>query len=73
MAFQLLNSSGILISSSCSMHLALDQLQDVIRRASLKEQRAFSITGYGFQAADHPVHPSIPETLYLKTIFGLAM
>jgi 23S rRNA (cytosine1962-C5)-methyltransferase len=23
----------------------------------------------GFQAMDHPVHPAIPETAYLKTLF----
>lgn len=69
LAMQLLTEDGILVSSSCSMHLSQEQLVDVIRRAGLKQNRLTQIIAQGFQGADHPVHPAIPETLYLKTLF----
>lgn len=69
-ALRVLKPSGILVSSSCSMHLSLAQLSDIVRRAALKEKKELKIFHHGFQGFDHPVHPSIPETFYLKTIYA---
>lgn len=68
-AMRLLNKDGILISASCSMHLQPDRLVDIIRNNSRQLDRNASIFQQGHQAADHPVHPAIPETNYLKAFF----
>ncbi len=69
-AMRLVAKNGILISSSCSMHLELDELQTAILLAANKLGRKVQILEYAGQAADHPVHPAIVETRYLKTIIA---
>lgn len=69
MAFHLLESQGILISCSCSMHVSYDDLIQILRRSSFRAQTAFQILERGHQGPDHPLHPAIPETDYLKAIF----
>jgi len=68
-ALQLLVPGGFLISSSCSMHLAADRLQQLLLQAARDSGRRLQILERGFQGVDHPVHPAIPETAYLKTLF----
>lgn len=68
-AMRLLNRDGILISASCSMHLAEHSLRDMLLAASRHLDRHLIITERGFQGADHPVHPAIPETSYIKAFF----
>jgi 23S rRNA (cytosine1962-C5)-methyltransferase len=69
LTMDLLPKDGILISSSCSLHMSRDMLQQAILRASLKARRNLQIIGQGHQGSDHPVHPAIAETDYLKTFF----
>lgn len=69
LALRLLQPNGILISASCSMHLAHEELINVLRVAGSQAERELQIFYQGGQGADHPVHPSIPETDYLKAIF----
>jgi 23S rRNA (cytosine1962-C5)-methyltransferase len=73
LALQLLASGGFLISSSCSMHLATDRLQQILLQAARDSGRRLQILERGFQGMDHPVHPAIPETAYLKTLFCRAL
>ena len=68
-ALALLPEEGYLISSSCSCHLSAEQLGDVLRRAALHGKRPLQILETGRQSPDHPLHPAIPETAYLKTLF----
>jgi 23S rRNA (cytosine1962-C5)-methyltransferase len=68
-AMQSLNAKGILITSSCSLHLSEEKFIDVLRRAALKTRRQLQILERGHQAPDHPIHPAIPETAYLKALF----
>jgi 23S rRNA (cytosine1962-C5)-methyltransferase len=68
-ALQLLAPGGFLISSSCSMHLAAERLQQLLLRAARDSGRRLQVLERGFQGVDHPVHPAIPETAYLKTLF----
>ncbi|MFA5677317.1 MAG: class I SAM-dependent rRNA methyltransferase [Pseudomonas sp.] len=68
-AMRLLNRDGILVSASCSMHLAENSLRDILLAASRHLDRNLIITERGFQGADHPVHPAIPETSYIKAFF----
>jgi len=69
LAMRLLERDGLLISASCSMHLQRDRLVDIIRSGSRKLDRQAQIIEQGHQGPDHPVHPAIPETDYLKAMF----
>lgn len=66
LALRLLNPNGILISASCSLHLSRDNLLEAIQTAGVKTQKTLQILEQGHQAPDHPVHPAMPETDYLK-------
>lgn len=66
LALAVLEPGGILVSASCSFHFSRDALKDAILRASRDARRELRILEEGHQAADHPVHPAIPETAYLK-------
>jgi 23S rRNA (cytosine1962-C5)-methyltransferase len=66
LALELLNPNGILLSASCSMHLSEKDLQNVIRRAVNNSKRHAVILEHCHQAPDHPIHPAIEETNYLK-------
>jgi len=68
LAMQLLPRDGILVSCSCSHHLALDDLIGTIQQASRHLNRCTQIVEVGGHAPDHPIHPAIPETRYLKAI-----
>jgi 23S rRNA (cytosine1962-C5)-methyltransferase len=70
LALDLLSPDGSLISASCSFHLSRDALLDVLLRASRDAHRDLQILEEGHQSPDHPVHPAIPETSYLKAFFG---
>ena len=68
LAMQLLfPSGGILISGSCSMHLPAADLRMAILKAALKLGRQIQILEQGHQGPDHPIHPAIAETEYLKS------
>ena len=69
LAIQLLDPEGILVSCSCSYHLSAEELLDAIGKAARGADRQLQILEAGGQAPDHPVHPAIPETRYLKTYF----
>ena len=66
MAMQVLNKGGYLVSASCSYHLGHEQLRDTILKASRHVDRQAQIVEQGHQGPDHPIHPAIPETDYLK-------
>lgn len=66
LAMQLLDADGILISASCSFHLAADELRGALQQAAQHAGRELQILEQGHQGPDHPVHPAIPETAYLK-------
>jgi 23S rRNA (cytosine1962-C5)-methyltransferase len=69
LAMKLMAPEGILVSCSCSHHLDAAGLQDAIGKAARAAERQVQILEFGGQAADHPVHPAIPETRYLKAYF----
>ncbi len=70
LAMRLLVRDGILVSGSCSMHLKTEELVDVIRGASRHLDKTAQVVFIGGQGADHPVHPAIPETAYLKCVMA---
>ena len=73
LAVELLPRDGILVSASCSFHMGRDALLDAILRAGRDTKRELQILEEGHQAPDHPVHPAIPETSYLKAFFARVM
>ena len=70
MAMQVLKKDGYLISASCSYHLSQHQLGEIILKSSRHLDRNAQIIEQGHQGPDHPVHPAIPETNYLKAFFA---
>jgi 23S rRNA (cytosine1962-C5)-methyltransferase len=69
LALELLEPGGILVSCSCSMHLAEARLQQILLQAAGRQSRQLQLLERGFQCFDHPVHPAIAETAYLKALF----
>jgi 23S rRNA (cytosine1962-C5)-methyltransferase len=69
LAIQVAAAEGILVSCSCSFHVSAEELQDAIAKAARGADKHLQILEMGGQAPDHPVHPAIPETRYLKAYF----
>ncbi|NIB42799.1 class I SAM-dependent rRNA methyltransferase [Pseudomaricurvus alkylphenolicus] len=70
LGMRLLARDGLLVSASCSMHLERSTLVEIVRGAARHLDRHAQIIHQGGQGADHPVHPAIPETDYLKAVFA---
>lgn len=70
LAIRLLSKSGVLVSASCSMHLGRDRLTDILRASARHLDRDIQILEQGGQTFDHPIHPAIVETEYLKSVFA---
>lgn len=70
LAVRLLNKDGLLLAASCSMHLQRDELVDVLRGAAHRTGHHAQILFEGTQGPDHPIHPAIPETRYLKAFLA---
>jgi 23S rRNA (cytosine1962-C5)-methyltransferase len=70
-ALRLLSPGGVLVSASCSMHLGMADLHEVLRAAAQRTRSQLQFVELGHQAPDHPVHPAIPETGYLKAVFSV--
>jgi 23S rRNA (cytosine1962-C5)-methyltransferase len=66
LAMQVLDRDGLLMSCSCSYHLAPGELVDAVQRAARHLDRFAQLVAVGAQSADHPVHPAIEETRYLR-------
>lgn len=67
-AMRLLTRDGLLVSGSCSMHLSTESHKDIVRGAARHQDRLAQIIFEGHQGSDHPIHPAIPETSYLKAL-----
>ena len=69
LAMQLLPRDGLLISCSCSYHMPAEELLAAVQSAARHLGREVQLLEQGMQAPDHPVHPAIPETAYLKAFY----
>jgi len=69
LALELLSEGGLLVSCSCSYHLAAEELLVAIQAAARHSGRFVQILEHAGQSPDHPLHPAIPETRYLKAFF----
>ena len=70
LGLQLVEDGGILISCSCSHHLEAETLRRLIAQAASRRGLHAQVLYQGFQGPDHPIHPAMPETAYLK-VFAL--
>ncbi len=69
LAMNLIDRDGLLVSCSCSYHLEEAQLVTAVQAAARHSARFAQVLAFGGQSPDHPVHPAIPETRYLKALF----
>ena len=69
LAVQLLSPGGWLVSASCSAHLERAKHLEIIARVSHPFGLHPRVMEEGGQDRDHPVHPALPETGYLKVFF----
>ncbi|MFZ4700290.1 MAG: RlmI/RlmK family 23S rRNA methyltransferase, partial [Candidatus Methylumidiphilus sp.] len=53
----------------CSHYLHREVLHDILRAAARHGDRHMAFIAQGGQGPDHPIHPAIPETDYLKAFF----
>lgn len=68
LGMRLLANNGILLSASCSMHLSEQSLDAMLMSAGRHLDRHVQIIERGSQGPDHPVHPGIVETRYIKSV-----
>lgn len=66
LAVSVLAPEALLLSASCSSHLARERLHEVVRAAAVRGGRSVQLLEDGGQALDHPVRLGMPESAYLK-------
>lgn len=66
LAAQIVAPGGYLFAASCSHHVDPPSFADAVRRALADTGRNGRILRSSGAAPDHPVHPFLPETGYLK-------
>lgn len=70
LGLKLLHPGGLLVSASCSMHLSRADLMAAMQQAAVRADCQLRVVEQGAQGPDHPIHPAIPETEYLKAVFA---
>ena len=70
LGLRLLSPGGLLVAGSCSMHLGRAELNEALQGAARRSGCELRIIEQGGQGPDHPIHPAIPETEYLKATFA---
>ena len=66
LGMQVLSRDGILVTCSCSHHMPRAALLDAVQQGARHLDRQAQVLVSLQQGPDHPVHPAIPETDYLK-------
>ena len=65
-ALRLVADGGLIVSCSCSHHFSAEGLLDALNRAGRSLGMHLRVIRRLAQSADHPIHPAMPETEYLK-------
>jgi 23S rRNA (cytosine1962-C5)-methyltransferase len=68
LAAALTASGGILFLASCSYNVGEAEFAEAVRRGLADAGRSGRILRIAGADADHPIHPALPETSYLKTL-----
>ncbi|HEY5046840.1 MAG TPA: class I SAM-dependent rRNA methyltransferase [Rhizomicrobium sp.] len=64
--------NGLLLLASCSHNISLERFGEECAAGILRSGRRASVVRVAGAGADHPAHPMLPETAYLKSlIFAL--
>lgn len=58
---------GFLFLASCSHNVAADDFAEAVRRGLADAGRSYRVLRSAGAGPDHPVHPALPETAYLKS------
>ena len=69
-ALKLLNAGGVLITCTCSYHVAEELFLEIVTAAALDAHRRVQVMEKRMQARDHPVLLGMPETYYLKCVIA---
>jgi 23S rRNA (cytosine1962-C5)-methyltransferase len=72
MGLSITKPGGFMVTASCSHHILEDDFLDTVNVAAYKEKRTIKLIHKSLHPADHPVHPSMEETEYLK-LFAFAV
>jgi 23S rRNA (cytosine1962-C5)-methyltransferase len=67
LAAALVAPRGFLFLASCSFHVGEAEFAEAVRRGLADAGRAGRILRRAGAGPDHPIHPALPETAYLKT------
>ena len=70
LGLKLLRPAGLLVSAACSMHMSRSDLMGAMKQAAERAGCQLRVVEQGAQGPDHPIHPAIPETEYLKAVFA---
>lgn len=68
LAAKIVAPGGILCAASCSHHMELALYAEQVRRGVHDAGRTARILHTGGAGPDHPVHPHLPESAYLKCL-----
>ena len=68
LAEPLIERSGYLFFASCSSHVGAKELIEIVSSGLAKSGRQFQLIKTAGAGPDHPVHPHLPETQYLKAL-----
>ena len=73
LAIRLLEPEGVMVTCCCSGVIDMPKLEDLLAQLAEEEKREVQILERGWQAADHPVSASCPESSYLKCLIARVM
>jgi 23S rRNA (cytosine1962-C5)-methyltransferase len=68
LAAPLVHKGGVLFYASCSSHPTEKEILEAVTAGCAKANRHASLVYSGTAGPDHPVHPNLPETRYLKAL-----
>lgn len=68
-ALAVTRNDGLLVSCSCSFHMERSVFLRTLQGATRQSGKTLQVLEQGQQSFDHPVHPAITETDYLKAVF----
>lgn len=68
LAAKIVAHEGILCVASCSHHMPMEMYAEQVRRGVHDAGRSGRILHIGGAGPDHPVHPHLPESAYLKCL-----
>jgi len=68
LAANLVEPGGYLLVASCSHHMSTENFADEVRHGLSNAQRSGRILRSAGAGSDHPLHPNLPESAYLKAL-----